>query len=230
MRTKTTLAAAAILAAGLASSLAQNVYSLNVVGYYTKDLTGALTPMCNSLRAAAGTPEQDRLDKVIPYADGDNVQVWTGTSWATWTMDSLSSTGWYNPAAGEAPLNTLPVIGPGVAFFYGANIGTTSVTFVGEVRGGTTTVPITAALTPVGSPLPLAGLVTASPVSCPVQDGDNIQLWTGTSWATYTHDSLSSTGWYGPTAAEVSEPSLTVGQGFFYGNNVGPVNWVQTYP
>ena len=41
MRTKTLILAAALTAAGLASSLAQsNVYSLNVVGYVNKTLTG----------------------------------------------------------------------------------------------------------------------------------------------------------------------------------------------
>jgi hypothetical protein len=39
MRTKTLLVAA-VLAAGLATSMAQNVYSLNVVGYYNVTIPG----------------------------------------------------------------------------------------------------------------------------------------------------------------------------------------------
>jgi hypothetical protein len=59
-----------------------------------------------------------------------------------------------------------------------------------------------------------------------VQDGDNVQFWTGTGWNAITRDSLSGTGWSG-NSGDVPEPSLAVGQGFFYGNNVGPFNWQQ---
>src|SRR5687767_1722685 len=136
MRTKSLLAAAAFIAAGVASSMAQaNVYSLNIVGYVNVPVAGALTPMANSLRADTGGAV-DRLDKVIPFADGNNIQVWNGASWELWAMDSISATGWVNPQGADAPLASLPVLGPGIGFFYGNNIGTTNVTFVGEVRTG----------------------------------------------------------------------------------------------
>ncbi len=194
MRTKTLLAAAAFIAAGVASSMAQsNVYSLNIVGYYNVPISGALTPIANSLKAdAAGTP--DRLDKVIPYADGNNIQVWNGAGWDLWAMDSISATGYVNPQGGDAALTSLPVLGPGIGFFYGNNIGTTNVTFVGEVRTGTNTIAIPAGLKPIGSPLPVGGLVSTGPVNLQVQDGDNIQLWTGAGWALYARDSISATG------------------------------------
>jgi len=228
MRTKTTLAAAAILAAGLASSMAQNVYSLNVVGYTVNTMGGTFTALSNPLRAAAGTPEQDRLDKVIPYADGDNVLIWSGSSWASWTMDSASTTGWVNPAGGDAPLASLPVVGPGKGFFYGNNIGTPSVTFVGEVRLGTTVVNLPVGLTATGSPLPYGGAVSTGPINLQVQDGDAIQKWGGSSWLTYTRDSAEPTGWTGPTGAGSPEPTLTIAEGFFYANGVGAFDWTQT--
>lgn len=228
MRTKTTLAAAAILAAGLASSMAQaNVYSLNIVGYYNVSTPGGLTAAANSLRAAAGTPEQDRADKVITYSDGDNIQIWNGASWDVWAMDSQSSSGWYNPANGEAPLATLPILGPGKGFFYGKNTAVTALTFVGEVRTGTNNVAIGLGLTAAGSPLPYSGLVSTGPLNLVVQDGDNIQKWNGSSWDVYARDSQSSTGWYAPNNAEGPEPTVAVGQGFFYGNSIGSFNWQQ---
>jgi hypothetical protein len=175
------------------------------------------------LRAAAGTPEQDRADKVIPFADGDNIQVWNGSSWQLWTMDSASATQWLNPAGGDAVLATLPVLGAGKGFFYGKNGTSTQVTFVGEVRTGTNTVPLPLGLTPSGSPLPYSGLVTSpTGLNLQVQDGDNIQKWTGTTWNVVTRDTAEPTGWTPGT-----EPSLAVGEGFFYGNNVGPFNWTQ---
>jgi hypothetical protein len=225
MRTKTTLAAAAILAAGLVSSMAQaNVYSLNIVGYYNVPL-GGLTALANSLQT--GTPA-NRADQVIPYSDGDNIQIWTGTSWATWSMDSLSSTGWLNPAGSDAPIANLPILGPGLGFFYGNSTGKTNITFVGDVRTGTNVVAIPVGLSPHGSPLPYGGLVTSpTGINLQVQDGDNIQKWTGTKWDTYSRDSLSGTGWIAPNGSDGPEPTLTVGQGFFYGNSVGAFNWTQ---
>jgi hypothetical protein len=225
MRTKTTLAAAAILAAGLVSSMAQaNVYSLNIVGYYNVPL-GGLTALANSLQT--GTPA-NRADQVIPVSDGDNIQIWTGSSWATWTMDSASSTGWLNPAGADAPLTSLPILGPGVGFFYGNNTaGKTNITFVGDVRTGTNTVALPVGLNAAGSPLPYDGLVRTGPLNLQVGDGDNIQKWTGSAWAVYTRDSGEPTGWTDPSGAGGPEPTLTVGQGFFYGNTTVPNTWTQ---
>lgn len=223
MRTKSLLAAAAVIAAGVASSMAQsNVYSLNIVGYYNVPV-GGLTALANSLKK--GTPT-DRLDQVIPYSDGDNIQVWNGAAWDTWSMDSLSSTGYLDPLGNEAALTALPVLGAGKGFFYGNNTGITNITFVGEVRTGTNNVAVPLGLSPLGSPLPLGGTV-ATTLSLNVQDGDNIQKWNGASWDTYSRDSLSGTTWLDPLGNEGPEPTLNVGQGFFYGNNVGSFNWTQ---
>jgi hypothetical protein len=224
MRTKTLLCMAA-LAAGVATSMAQsNVYSLNIVGYYNVPLPGGLTAVANSLKTGSPT---DRADQVIPYSDGDNIQVWNGASWDVWTMDSISATGWTAPNGSDAPLTSLPVLGAGKGFFYGKNTAITNITFVGEVRTGTNVVSINAGLTPLGSPLPYSGAVSTGPINLQVQDGDNIQKWTGASWAVYTRDSISTTGWTDPLGADGPEPTLTVGQGFFYGNNVGQFNWTQ---
>jgi hypothetical protein len=78
----------------------------------------------------------------------------------------------------------------------------------------------------LGSPLPVGGLIASGAPNLQVQDGDNVQFWTGANWNSVTRDSLSGTGWTG-NSGDVPEPSLTVGQGFFYGNNVGPFNWRQ---
>jgi len=224
MRTKL-IAAAALLAAGVATSMAQsNVYSLNIVGYVNVPIAGSLTAIGNPLRA--GTPA-DRLDQVVPYADGNNIQIWNGAAWDVWGMDSLSATGWINPAGGDAALTSLPIVGAGKGFFYGNNIGTTNVTFVGEVRTGTNTITIPGGLTPLSSPIPYGGLVSTGPLNLQVQDGDNIQKWTGVSWAVYGRDSLSGTGWIAPNGSDGPEPTLNVGQGFFYGNNIGSFSWKQ---
>jgi hypothetical protein len=138
-------------------------------------------------------------------------------------MDSASATGWVNPAGADAPLATLPVLGPGLGFFYGKNTTITSVTFVGEVRTGTNVVALPLGLTPHGSPLPYSGPVDAAAgINLQTQDGDNIQKWNGASWDVFTRDSAEATGWI-----PAGVPTLNVGQGFFYGNNLGPFNWTQ---
>jgi hypothetical protein len=226
MRTKL-LAAAALLAAGVATSMAQsNVYSLNIVGYVNVTTPGSITAMSNPLRAGTAGAV-DRADQVIPYADGNNIQLWTGVSWSLYAMDSLSGTGWVDGNGADVPLASLPVLGGGKGFLYGNNIGTPTVTFVGEVRTGTNNVNIVGGLNALGSPLPLAGKIQTGAPNLQVQDGDNVQFWTGTSWQFFGRDSLSGTGWVDGGGADTAEPSLTVGQGFFYGNNVGPFNWQQ---
>jgi len=227
MRTKTLLAAAALIAAGAASSMAQsNVYSLNIVGYVNVTIPGSITALSNPLRAGTAGAV-DRADQVVPYADGNNIQLWTGVSWSLYAMDSLSGTGWVDGNGADVPLASLPVLGGGKGFLYGNNIGTTNVTFVGEVRTGTNNVAIGNGLSALGSPLPLGGKIATGAPSLPVQDGDNVQFWTGTSWQFFGRDSLSGTGWVNGGGADTAEPSITVGQGFFYGNNVGPFSWQQ---
>jgi hypothetical protein len=203
-----------------------NVYSLNIVGYVNITPGGSLTAMSNPLRAGAGAT-LDRADAVIPYADGNNIQVWTGVGWNLYAMDSLSGTGWVDGNGADVALASLPVLGPGKGFFYGNNIGTPTITLVGEVRTGTNNVAIPSGLSGLGSPLPLAGKISTGAPNLQVQDGDNVQFWSGTGWTLYGRDSLAGTGWVDGNGADTAEPSLTVGQGFFYGNNVGPFNWQQ---
>jgi hypothetical protein len=203
-----------------------NVYSLNIVGYVNITPAGTLTAMSNPLRAGTGA-SLDRADAVIPYADGNNIQVWTGIGWTLYAMDSLSGTGWVDGNGADVPLANLPVLGPGKGFFYGNPASVPTVTLVGEVRTGTNNVIIPNGLNALGSPLPLAGKIETGSPDLNVQDGDNVQFWTGTGWAFFGRDSLSGTGWVDGNGADTAEPSLTVGQGFFYGNTASAFNWQQ---
>ena len=102
----------------------------------------------------------------------------------------------------------------------------TQLTFVGEVRTGTNNVAIPVGLSALGSPLPYSGAISTGPVNLQVQDGDNVQTWNGSGWDLVSRDSLSGTGWTG-ASGDVAEPTLSVGQGFFYGNGVGAFSWQQ---
>ncbi|HEX5218484.1 MAG TPA: hypothetical protein VFZ59_02865 [Verrucomicrobiae bacterium] len=184
---------------------------------------------CLSNPLNAGPAGQvNRADHVIPYRDGDNIQIWTGMGWETWFMDSLSSTGWYNSAGNQAALTSLPVLGPGKGFFYGNNSGAATITFSGTVRTGTNAVTVPIGLSALGSPLALAGPVT-SVLGLPLQTGNNIQKWNcdTSSWDAYLRDSLSETGWSDSQGADCPEPTIAIGEGFFFGNNTGTFNWIQ---
>ena len=69
MRTKTLLLSAAVLAAGLAASTAQSVFSVNAVGYVNKTLAPGYNLIANPLN---GT--NNLLSTIIPTApDGSAV-------------------------------------------------------------------------------------------------------------------------------------------------------------
>jgi hypothetical protein len=96
-------------------------------------------------------------------------------------------------------------------------------TYVGEVRTGTNDVAISLGLTPLGSPLPYGGEISnPAGINLQVQDGDIVQKWGGSSWQVFTRDGAEPTGWI-----PAGIPTLTVGQGFFYGNNLAGFNWTQ---
>jgi hypothetical protein len=63
MRTKTLLLTAAITAAGLASSMAQAVYSVNMVGYINLSIPPGYSMIANQLQGASST-----LDALFPTA------------------------------------------------------------------------------------------------------------------------------------------------------------------
>jgi hypothetical protein len=221
----------AALAAGVATSMAQNVYSLNIVGYYNVPITTPFTAMTCSL--TAGSPV-NRADQIIPYSDGDSIQAWNGFKFVEYDMDSGSGTGWTDPAsASDVPLTALPVLTPGVGFFYGRNTLITNVTVVGTVPTGTNVFSVGTGFKMVGSMLPYAGLVSTTNASnfinCPVPDGSSVQIWNGSKFVETDRDSGSGTGWTDPaSASDTTEPTLKVGQGFFSGNTSGsPFNWTQ---
>jgi hypothetical protein len=221
----------AALAAGVATSMAQNVYSLNIVGYYNVPVNGALT--ATTVSFISGTPA-NRADQVIPYTDGDKINIFTGVGFKEYDMDSGSGTGWSDPSTGlDVPLTDLPILSPGKGFFYGKSGSITNLTFVGQVPTGTNNVTLVNGLQMYGSPIPYAGLISTTNASnfinCPVPDGAAVQIFTGTGFKETDRDSGSGTGWVDAASGlDTTEPTLAVGQAFFLNNNSGsPVTWTQ---
>jgi hypothetical protein len=146
MRTKLVLGAA-ILAAGLASSVAQNVYSLNVVGYYNVAVRGGGFTLCaNQLNT--GT---NGINQVIPTADVES-QVLTFKN-NDYNADIFDGSAWLDNNSGN-PSTT--VLQPGKGFFYLNNAAAKNLTFVGEVPQGVVNLALPSGLALVGTITPQA--------------------------------------------------------------------------
>jgi hypothetical protein len=207
MRTKTLFIAAAALAAGLATSMAQsNVYSVNVVGYVNQALpAGQLALVANPLDN--GTNDLDTTLGTIP--NKATVSLWNGSGFDNATKQS---TGW-NP--------NMP-IPPGVGFFVNSPSAVTN-TYVGNVAanpGGNATNSLPAGtLALVGSKIPFAGDLNDTNLNLNLPNKSTISVWNGNGFDNATKQS---TGW---------NPALpiSVGQGFFV-NSASAFDWVQTLP
>jgi hypothetical protein len=213
MRTKTTLAAAAILAAGLVSSMAQaNVYSLNIVGYVNVPVTsGKLALLNNPLIPPGGNNAISNVLTLANGSDATTVFAWNkGT--ASWdSINYIDGFGW------DAPAN-LPV---GSGFFISPTLSQT-ITFVGDVQTGTSTNVITGGLSLLGSKVPVAGPQPGSTVG---NDADSIFTWdaVGQGWVSANY--ILGFGW---DTASINGPVVGVAEGFFYQNTGGTVNWITT--
>jgi len=185
MRTKALLLSAAALAAGLISSEAQNVYSVNVVGYVNVPARLGFSSMSNPLDAAGSNSATNVIQNVFDSGagqgpwDGSQLQIWNGTHYTAYFLDSNPDdyppgqfTGYTDSSGNPA---TPPVLGPGIGYLF--NNGTASsnvLTYVGNVRGVTTggsgamaisntvALPTAPLLNLVGSALPLSGGVSSS--------------------------------------------------------------------
>lgn len=208
MRTKTLAVGAAILAAGLASSMAQTVYSVNTVGYVNLTIPPNYSIIANPLIGAtntipalfAGVPTGTIIYKFVNQAYQINQLRPGALGWSDKTM-------------------TL-VPGEGVFIF---NPTTTNLvnTFVGEVASGNLTNAIPAGFSIVSSMVPQTGKITT-----------DLGYVTGTgSQSVYLYDSvngytikstLPNGNWIG------GEPTITVGQGFFISVPTAR-NWTRTF-
>jgi hypothetical protein len=257
MRTKSLLiAAVATLAAGVVTSQAQ-VYSQNIVGYVNTTIPNGFVNVNNPLDASDPTSGlvNNSVTNIFPVfsgnLDGSVLNIWNGTKYVQYTIDSSWGSGIGN-GADTAQVNPPPVINPGAGFFFQNTLGVaTTNTFVGTVHVdapaagtnvvGTTTNILTSSpyLTYVSSKLPIGGGVS-SVLQLPaggVLDGALIQIpiiganGGVAGFTTVTIDSSWSTG-FGNAAdtAQVPEPVIPVGAGFFFENTLGaPQQWIQNY-
>jgi hypothetical protein len=247
---KTLLIAAAALAAGVISSQAQ-VYSQNIVGYVNTPLPIGFVNIANPLDASGSAGVNNSITNLINVFsgnyDGDGLYIWSGTTYTTYTIDSGWATGIGNgPDTAQA---NAPTIAPGQSIFINNTVGSNTLTFVGTVHADgagastnvvgltTNTLPSSPQFSFVASKLPIGGGVS-SVLQIPANgslDGcliylPNIVGGSVHGFNTVTIDSGWTTGFgNGADTAQVAEPVIPAGQGFFFYNTVGaPVQWVQS--
>jgi len=224
MRTNTALLGAAAFAVGaLSSATAQNVYSVNVVGYVNVPIQHGFQILGNPLLATDNTVNGlftggSNTAYVGPW-EGATIYTWSGTGFVGNHLDTYGA-GWANPGQ---------LLNPGTGYFV-LNSGTVFTnTYVGTVvqGGSTNNIPnhlsLQSSQWPVGTNFVQLGLNANS--------GDTVYTWVGTGFSGYHLDTYGA-GWApaGPLCSVSNGPLVAVGQGFFYNNNSGaPFNWVQNF-
>jgi hypothetical protein len=217
MRTKTLLIAAAALAVGVASSMAQT-YSQNIVGYVnTPILTGY-----NLLVAPVSPNTTNNAEAVLPsLASGDVVLVWNGGGYNVDYFNGPND--WYD--VNFNPISQ-PALLPGEGFFYQNNTGSPKTnTFVGTVQLSNT-VALATGYGLVGSTAPIGASIESTNFNIPFASGDVVLVWNG---GGYNVDYFNGPAdWYDVNFNPIAVPTLSLSQGFFYQNNTGsPKNWTE---
>lgn len=188
-----TLLCAAICAAGLVSAVAQNVYSLNVVGYHNVTIpANTLVMMANQLNTTNNT-----IASLLPGGPpGATLYKYSG-GYTAYVFDDLDNV--WTPD-GNATLN------PGEGAFFRSPTATT-LTFVGEVMQGslTNTTPINVQVMR-SSMVPQAGGIT-SVLGLPGEGGDTVYKYAG-GYTAYVFDDLD-------LIWTPNEPAMAVGEAFF---------------
>jgi len=208
MRTKALLCAATI-AAGAATSMAQNVYSLNVVGYINLNLTNGYNLIANQLDVdgymtnntltSVFSTNLPNLTKVSAYNPA-TAQFSTATY-------SASSQKWIGGTAGATP-----GLQPASGVFVQIPTGVTppTITLVGQVVQGTNAVTLYPGMQ-IASIIPpvSTGISSGSVGVIPAARLDKVQQYSS-SLQTFVAHTYNGTTWTG------GEPTPAVGEAFFY--------------
>jgi len=205
MRTKTLLLTAALSAVGLTSSTAQQVFSVNAVGFVNVVVPPKFSMIANPLNAPTNTIPV--LFAGVP--DGTTIYKFDGT---TFSVNALDLGEWGNPAQTLVP-------GEG-AFILNSTAAAFTVTFVGEVMQGALSNPLPANFSIKSSQVPQTGALDTV-LGFPAVDGDVIYQFNSTTQAYVLH-ALDLGEWGGGV------PTPAVGESFFVKKGAAG-NWTRTF-
>ena len=222
MRTKALLLTAALGIASVATSMAQAVYSVNVVGYINLPMAPGFTLATSQLKASPN----NSLNNVLPsVATESQVLKFSNNNYST---DIFDGSAWLDNNTGDPSTTT---VSPGEGFFFfNPNPTAATVTLVGEVTTGN---GLTVTL---GSGFTLAGSIVPQSIALDPANGFNdvleMQYLTFNS-ATQNYNTTlinDGTGWLNnETGDPVPDPTPAVGQGFFIFNPGAAVQWTRNF-
>jgi len=239
------LLTAAMVAAGALSSVAQNVYSVNVVGYVNVPIVPGYSLLANPLLSVDNSVSNlFNTQYTNGNAAGDVVFTWGGAGFIGDFSDQFG-TGWGNPGL------QLP---PGVGFLYqhiAANNTPTPVTitntYVGTVVQGPATnhVPVGYSIQSSQWPVTdyLGNLEQPNAGTSLANAGDYLFLWNGSGFIGIFSDQFGG-GWSpagtnnipllpGVTVSTTLGPLMPVGSSVLYfnaqANTPGPQNWTSNF-
>ncbi len=227
MRTNVLLGLAA-LAAGLSTSVAQNVYSLNVVGYVNVSLqANELHFLSIPLVPSGGNFNITNSIVLDNSQDFANIFAWAGTKW-----NPITPT-WYGTDLGGAGWDTPIVISNGLGFFLSSQANST-LTFVGDVPQGALAYTIPAGLSTLANQVPMTANFPGATVGNDFDDMFNWdqtnQQWSSAVWVYLSTDD----GFYGWdnggfAGNNTNGPSLGPATAVFYANNSGAITFTQNF-
>jgi hypothetical protein len=250
MRTKTVLLSALLGALGSVSVHAQNVYSLNAVGYINVTCPPGFNMVtCPLLETDTNGNPNNTLGNVLNNANGaltgSSVYFWFPTASppaysedvakvvGTGKVDTTNANGW--------SFNGTNVAAPGVGFWFD-NAGSNNIvlTFVGTVPTGPITNTLVSGFNLVGSAVPMSGDIVSNTISALTNYniGDTVYTYNPlnpplTAYTEYTSTSnpkADGHGYNGNWTTNGDPIIPNVGQGFWYDNGVGTVvHWVENY-
>jgi len=229
MRTKTLVltALSSLSALGLMAQTSTNVYSLNAVGYINVTVPPGFSIVADQLWASGGNAVSNVVNDTSGVYDGVTYFKWTGTGFNFDTANAgfaASTGGW--PGGGTDTLN------PGeAAWFQNPNNTNLTFTFVGTVPQGTNSVALHTGFNMISSIVPQAGALSTDLGFTNVNVGDTAFVWdpTGKQYVNGGQgvvDSGFGTGYNNEWSG--GEPSLAVGQGFWY-QATAPVTWTRVF-
>lgn len=219
MRTKSMILGAALLAAGVASSMAQsNVYSLNVVGYVVQATNAGGSALLITIANQLNTGN-DVLSNVIQSPPNF-------TSFYLWDTNTSSfDTSTFVFGSWSANLGFTQ----GQGAFVGIPAGTTfSNTFVGQVQQGLLTNKLNSGLTMTSSQVPLAGTADSLGLTAAIS-GTSFPAVLKWNVANQSYDNYSYVfgSWGGP-GGSTNSPAINVGESFFTSLS-GAASWVTNF-
>jgi hypothetical protein len=212
MRTKTLLLTAALSVAGIATSMAQAVYSVNAVGYVNTDLVPGFNMISNPLNNTA--PNGNTIANLFTTGFQGAIPNALTVYHYNPTIDDFESTGYDDlDQAFSAPGASI-VIPPGTGMFvFLPGSVNKRVTFVGEVpQGAASNQQLPQGFSIKASTVPIGGLVTT--MNFPAGQADTIYEWNPVTqeYFSASYDDLDQT-W--TANGQPAVPNIAVGEAFF---------------